>query len=382
METLLRDLRLGWRHLHKNRAFAATALLTLALGIGAAAAMFSVVDAVLLRQLPYRAPDRLVGLTGTFAEHGEVTDWPISQADFADWRRASRAFADMSVVNLDGDLALNLEGVQEPERLSGEVVSASYFPLLGVGAARGRWFLPAEDARPYGDFVVVVSHDLWRRRFGGDPGLLGRSLQLNGKRYRVIGIAPEGFRGLSDKADLWIPSQLPPVPFYLTDRRVRWLAALARLAPGVSLAQAQQDMNGVTATLARQYPEDQGMGVRVTGLRDHWFGDLRRGLLILSLGACVLLAIACINVANLLLARAVAEQRSYAISMALGAARGRLVRQLLTESLLLALLGAALGLLLAQWATPALLALSGFHFQSWLDVSAGGRGGGGGGGGG
>jgi putative ABC transport system permease protein len=371
METLLRDLRLGWRHLLKNRAFAATALLTLALGIGAAAAMFSVVDAVLLRQLPYRDPDRLVVLTGTFAEHGEVTDWPISQADFADWRRASRAFTDMSVVNLDGDLALNLEGVQEPERLSGEVVSAGYFPLLGVGAARGRWFLPAEDARPYGDFVVVVSHDLWRRRFGGDPGLLGRSLQLNGKRYRVIGIAPEGFRGLSDKADLWIPSQLPPVPFYLTDRRVRWLAALARLAPGVSLAQAQQDMNGVTATLARQYPEDQGMGVRVTGLRDHWFGDLRRGLLILSLGACVLLAIACINVANLLLARAVAEQRSYAISMALGAARGRLVRQLLTESLLLALLGAALGLLLAQWATPALLALSGFHFQSWLEVSAG-----------
>jgi predicted permease len=371
METLWRDLRLGLRHLLKNRAFAAAALLTLALGIGAAAAMFSVADAVLLRQLPYRDPDRLVVLTGTFAENGEVSEFSISQLDFADWRRANRSFADMSVVNLEGDLAFNLEGVQEPERLSGELVSASYFPLLGVGAARGRCFLPADDARPYGEFVVVVSHDLWRRRFGSDPALLGRSLQLNGRHYRVIGIAPEGFRGVSDKADLWVPSQLPPVPFYLTDRRVRWLGGLARLAPGVSVAQAQQDLNGITAALAREHAEDRGMGVRVTGLRDHWFGDLRRGLLILSLGACILLAIACINVANLLLARAVAEQRSYAIGMALGAARGRLVRQLLTESLLLSLLGGALGLLLAQWATPALLALSGIHFQSWLEVSAG-----------
>src|SRR3984893_13183233 len=316
METLWRDLRLGLRHLRKNRTFSAAALLTLTLGIGATAAMFAVADAVLVQQLPYRDPAGLVVLTGTYAEGGEVSDWPISQLDFADWRRANRVVADMSVVNLEGDLAFNLEGVQEPERLSGELVSASYFPLLGIKAERGRFFSREEDAKPYADYVVVVAHHLWHRRFGGDPALLGQSLQLNGRRYRVIGIAPRGFRGLSDKVDLWIPSQLPPIPDYLRDRRVRWISVLARLAPGVTVEQAQHDMNGVTAALPRQYPANRGMGVRVSRLRDYWFGDLRQGRLALTAGAAIILLIACVNVANLLLARAVAEQRSHAISMA------------------------------------------------------------------
>jgi putative ABC transport system permease protein len=372
METLRRDLRLGWRHLFRNRGFAATSLLTLALGIGATAAMLSVVDAVLLHGLPYKDSSRLVVLTGTFTEKGEVADWPISQKDFADWRRANRVFDDMSVFNPGGDLALNLEGVQEPERLSGELASWCYFPLLGLAPERGRFFSREEDSKPFTDYVAVLSHDLWERRFGGDPGVLGQALQLNGRRYRVVGIAPPGFRGLDDHADLWIPSQLPPIPEYLDNRLVRWVNVVARLAPGVAIEQAQQQMNAITAALALQYPDtDRGMGVHLTSLRDYWYGDLRRGLLILTMGAGIILTIACVNVANLLLTRAVAEQRGYAISMALGAARGRLVRQLLTESLLLASLGAALGLLLARWATPALLAASGIRFQSWVQVSAG-----------
>jgi len=372
METLWRDLRFGLRHLFKNRGFAAAALLTLTLGIGATAAMFSVVDAVLLKGLPYRDASRLAVITGTFTDKGEVADWPISQMDFADWRRANRVFEDMAVFTPGGDLALNLEGVQEPERLNGELVSASYFTLLGLAAQRGRFFSREEDARPFGDYVTVLSDELWRRRFGADPNVLGRTLRLNGKPYRVVGVGPRGFRGLADRADLWIPSQLPPIPEYLNVRLVRWVSVLARLRPGVTLARAQQDMDGITAALARDYPDmNRGMGARVTSLRDHWFGDLRRGLAILTLGACIILLIACINVANLLLTRAVAEQRSYAISMALGAARGRLVRQLLTESLLLALLGGACGLLLAQWATHALIAASGIRFQSWIHVSAG-----------
>jgi len=371
METLLRDLRLGLRHLFRNRGFAAAALLTLTLGIGATAAMLSVVDAVLIKGLPYARPERLVVLTGTFTDKGEATDWPISQKDFADWRRASRSFADMSVFTPGGDLALNLEGVQEPERLNGELVSASYFRLLGLEPARGRFFTAEQDAKPFSDYVTVIGYDLWRRRFGGDPAVLGQALQLNGRRYLVVGVAPRGFRGLADRADLWIPSQLPPIPEYLDNRLVRWVAVLARLRPGVTLGRAQQEMNGITAALAQQFPtSNRGMGVRVTGLRDYWFGDLRRGLLVVTLGAAIILAIACINVANLLLARAVAEQRAHAIRMALGAARGRLARQLLTENVLLALLGAALGVLAAEWATAALIAASGIRFQSWVHVSA------------
>jgi predicted permease len=372
METLWRDIRVGLRQLLKNRGFAVAAILTLTLGIGATSAMFSVVNAVLLKELPYKDPSRLVVLAGTFEEKGQVASWPISQMDFADWRRENKAFEDMSVFNPDGDLAFNLEGVEHPERVSGELVSASYFPLLGVKPAVGRFFSPEEDAKPFTDYVAVISHALWLRRFGGDPGVVGRSLQLNGRQYRVVGVAPEGFRGLADTADLWVPSQLPPIAEYLQVRRVRWVAVLARLKPGVTVARAQQEMNSITAALARQYPDmDKGMGVQVSSLKDYWFGELRYGLLILTFGALMILVIACINVANLLLARAVAEQRSYAISMALGASRKRLVRQLLTESLLLSLIGATLGLLLSQWATRALVVVSGVQFQSFIHISAG-----------
>jgi len=375
METLWLDLRLDLRHclrqLARRPGFAAAVLLTLAVGLGALGAMFLVVHAVLLAALPYRDADRLVVLTGRFADKGETVDWQISQMDFDDWRRENRIFTDLSVWNPGGDLAYNLVGGAVPERLNGELVSASYFPLLGKPPSLGRFFTLEEDTQPFTHYVVVLGHDLWRRRFGGDPGVVGRRLDLNGTPYRVVGIGPPGFRGLTDKADLWVPSRLPPMKEYLQIRRVRWLAAVGRLQPGVTIAQAQAEMDRRTAALARQYPDmNQGIGVRVTALRDHWFGGLRRGLLLLTLGAGVLLLLACINVANLLLTRAVAEERAHAIRLALGANRQRLIRQLLTESLQLSLLGAALGLLVAAGATPALLAASGVVFPGFVRVAA------------
>jgi predicted permease len=378
METFLRDLRIGLRQLAKRPGFAAAAILTLALGIGATAAMFTVVDALLLNELPYRDPSRIVVLSGTFTEKGEAKDWPISQVDFEDWRRQNAVFEEMSVYT-PGDFALNLgEGgedggeARDAERLSGELVSWSYFPLLGVKPAVGRFFSREEDSKPMQDYVAVLGHDLWQRRFGGDPSIVGRTVPLNGRPYLVLGVGPRGFHGLSDKADIWVPSQVPPRPFYLTARRLRWLQVVARLKPGVTVEQAQADMTRIAKALEREYPEpNEGIGVKVAGLRDHWFGSLRFGLLALTAGACILLIIACINVANLLLTRAIAEQRANAIRMSLGADRGRLLRELLTQSLLLSLIGAALGLVLAQWATPALLAASGMHFQSFVDVSAG-----------
>ncbi len=373
MENLWRDLRLGLRHLGRRPGFATAAILTLALGIGATAAMFTVVDALLLDELPYRDASRLVVLTGTFEEKGEVQDWPISQMDFDDWRRQNSVFEEMSVYS-PGDFALNLEGEgeQDAQRLNGELVSWTYFPLLGIEPAVGRFFTREEDSKPMEDYVAVLSHHLWQSRFGGDPSVVGRQVRINGRPYLVLGVAPRGFRGVTDTADVWVPSQVPPKPFYLTSRRLRWLEVLARLKPGVSVGQAQAEMTRIAGVLEREYPDlNTGIGARVTGLRDHWFGAMKFGLLVLTAGACILLVIACINVANLLLTQAIAEQRSHAIRMALGADRGRLLRELLSQSLLLSLIGAALGLLLASWSTPALLAVSGVELQSFVDVSPG-----------
>ncbi len=370
METLWQDLRLALRQLAVEKGFSAAALLTLTLGIGAAATLSVVGDAVLLAALPYRAPEELVILQGSSRDEGtgEAVTWPVSQMDFADWRARSTAFAELSVW---GGLAFNLEQGDRSLRLAAELVNDSYFRLLGVEPAAGRFFLPEEDARPLEQFVVVLGHDLWQSSFGADPAVLTRKLQLNGRSYQVVGVAPRGFRGLSDKADLWVPSMLPPIPDYVTQRSFRWAAGVGRLAPGVSLRQAAVQLDGITAALARELPDtNAGLGATVTPLADLWFGGLRRGLLVLGVGAGILLLIACINVASLLLARSAARQRAWSIRVALGASRGRLVRQLLTESLLLALLGAAGGLLVAQWAAGALLAASGTELPSFVEVGA------------
>ncbi|HSF41046.1 MAG TPA: ABC transporter permease [Thermoanaerobaculia bacterium] len=369
MQTFWQDLRLGLRQLASERGFAIAAILTLTLGIGAAATIFTVVNSVLLKALPYREPAQLVILQGSFEDKGEkVTPWPLAQTDIVDWRERNTVFSEVSVW---GSLAFNLEQGQDSRRLSGELVNASYFSMLGLEPALGRFFTPEEDANPLERFVTVLGYDLWRNAFGGDPGIIGRQLQISGRSYEVVGVGPQGFRGLSDLADLWVPSMLPPLPAYVTSRNIRWVTGAARLKPGVTVEQAQEQMNGVTAALSQELPDsNQGLGAVVVPLEDFWFGKLRNGMVLLSVGACILLLIACINVASLLLTKAVAKRRAWAIRVALGASRGRLVRQLLTESVLLSLLGAAAGLLLAQWAARSLIAVSGQQFPSFIEVKA------------
>lgn len=368
MEGLWQDLRYAMRQLLAEKGFAAAAILTFALGIGATAAMFTVVNAVLLSALPYREPGRLVMLQGTFEEDGEVKPWSVSQRDFADWRAQSKSFSSISIW---GNLAFNLEQGDQSRRLEGELVNHDYLSMLGLEPALGRFFVAEEDSRPLERYVVVLGHDLWRTTFGADRGILGRKLPMNGKLYEVVGVGPRDFHGLSDKADLWVPSMLPPVRPWLEVRGRRWAAGAARLAPGVTVEQAERELAGITRILAEENPaSNQGIGAQVTPFTDYWFGKLRVGLLILTVGAGILLLIACINVASLLLTRAAARQRVVALQVALGASRSRLARQLLTESMLLAILGAVLGLLLSQWATRALIAGSGLTLPSFVEIGA------------
>jgi len=369
METLWQDLRIGLRQLLADKGFSIAAILTLALGIGAAATILTVVNSVLLKELPYSDPARVVILQGSLKDKGEASNWPVSQLDFADWRQRSTVFSDMSIF---GNFAYNLQQGQQSRRLEGELVNSGYFSLLGLKPALGRFFTAEEDAKPMEQYVVVLGYNLWRSTFGADPGVLGRKLQLNGLSYQIIGVGPRGFRGLSDLADLWVPSMLPPIKMFLTNRSLRWVSGAARLKPGVTVRQAQEEMRRVTAGLAQEFPDtNKGLGASVMPLKEFWFGKLRAGLLVLTIGACILLLIACINVASLLLTRAAAKQRAWAIRLALGASRPRLIRQLLTESILLSLIGAAAGLLLAQWTTRALIAVSGAQFPSFVHVSTG-----------
>lgn len=368
MGSIWRDLRYGARQLMQDKSFSVAAILTLALGIGATVTIFTVVNAVLLQRVPYRSQERLVILQGKVSDKGLTQLVSISQTDMADWRERSTVFSGMSVW---GNLAFNLEQGEKSQRLSAELVNQNYLSLLGLKPALGRFFDPEEDARPLERYVVVLGYDLWRNSFGADPAVLGRMLRFNGMSYQVVGVGPQGFRGLSDQADLWVPSMLPPVRTFLTMRSLRWATGVARLKPGVSLRQAQEQMSSITAALDKEMPDtNQELRATVTPVKDFLLGSMRGGLLILTVGASLLLLIACINVANLLLTRAAARQRAWSIRVALGASRRRLIDQLLTESILLSLCGAAAGFLLAQWATRTLIAVSGIRFPSFVHIGA------------
>jgi putative ABC transport system permease protein len=340
--------------LAQKPGFAAAAVLALALGIGANSAIFSVVNAVLLRSLPYEEPNQLLIVQSTRRQDSGRSG-SSSYPDFADLKSQNQVFDDMAAFRSKG---LTLTGAGEPERLEGARVSASFFPLLGVKTSLGRTFLPEED-KPKAERVVVISHGLWQRRFGGDANITGQSLTLDAQSYTVVGVLAAGFDFPIEieKADVWSPLALDGQ--LLEQRGAHFLKVIARLKPGVSPQTAQAEITTIATSLEQQYPEDDtDRIVTLYSLYDHLVGGIRPALLVLLGAVGFVLLIACSNVANLLLARAAARQKEIAIRMALGASRGRIVRQLITESLILAFIGGGAGLLLALWGVESLIALS------------------------
>jgi len=342
MENLLQDARYSIRMLRKNPGFTVVAVIALALGIGANSAIFSVVNAVLLRPLPFKDPAGLVRIWGKIEKAGIPKNW-ISQPELLDLKEQSQAFEGIAAYESGG---ANLTGSGEPLRVNMASVNASLFPILGIQASLGRTFLDEED-QPGKDKVVLVGNALWRSRFGGDPALVGKTLGLSGTSYSVIGIMPAGFQ-FPDQDELWVPLAIDIAN--LEDRGSHGLEVVARLKPGVTPPQAQTDLANIAAALEQRFPNNyanSGWGLYPVSMLDELVGNIRPALYILLGAVGFVLLIACANVANLLLARATAREKEVAIRAAMGARRGRLIQQLLTESVILAAIGSALGLGLA-----------------------------------
>ncbi|HVE72499.1 MAG TPA: ABC transporter permease [Thermoanaerobaculia bacterium] len=363
MTTLLQDIRYGISAMMKKRGFTVVTLTALALGIGANTAIFSVVDSVLLRPLPYRDAEQLVRLYD--AKPPELAQFPVSPGNFVHWREHTRSFAQVAAYYAGAPLVL--AGGAQPERLEGVRVSANVFPLLGVQPALGRAFSAEEEERGR-DTVVLLSDALWRRRFGADPNVVGRTVTMSDRVHTIVGVMPPGFGFPTETTAVWVP-----LGFEAEDRTKHgshYLTVLARLRPGTTMGQAQAEMDAVASALARQFPDSNGgWSVRVVGWQDDLVGSMRRPLLILTGAVFFVLLIACVNVTNLLLARASTRSREVAVRMALGASRGRIVPQLLTESILLSLAGGILGLLLAVFGIRALSVLAASVLPAVDDVA-------------
>ena len=357
IETLLQDIRFALRMLHKSSGFTAAAVLTLALGIGATTALFSVVNGVLLNPLPYPDPDQVVIASNTSPTLPET--W-ISYPDFLDWVRDNHSFS--SLAAYESLVSLNLLGQGEPERVSATEISSAFFLTLGVTPVLGRNLSPAED-QLNGPPAVILSGGFWKTKLGGSPDIVGKAINLDGTDYTVVGVLPENFYFCCENisfrlSDVYVPIGADRNP-WMRDRKFHpGIYAIGRLKPGVALAQARADMDGMARSLAVAYPDtDKDQDIRVTPLKQVMVRDIRPFLLVLLAAVGFVLLIACVNVANLLLTRSTGRFREFAIRAALGASHGRIIRQLLTESVLLAMTGGALGLLLASWGTRAALSV-------------------------
>jgi predicted permease len=360
MAGFLQDLRYALRQLRKSPGFTAVAVITLALGIGANTAIFSVVDAVLLQPLPYQKPDRLVAVKPT--EPGRRDDVGVSYPAFLDWRSQNHVFAGLSAFRTDD---FTLTGRGEPAHLTGAVVSANLFSVLGVAPIEGRDFFATEDQPSSNAMPVILSNALWRDRFGSDPHILGESVTLSGQVFTVVGVMPSRFQFpvQGSAVDFWTTIALdsrwtngnPPMT---AQRGVSYLGAMARLRPQVSLQEAQAEMSTIQDSLNRQYPEYLPKGIALIPEIEAVVGDGRSGLLMLFAAVGLVLLIACANISNLFLAKASARQKEISVRRALGATRWDLVRPLLSESMLIASAGAAAGLVVAIWAVPLLAKLS------------------------
>jgi len=362
-ESIRQDVRYALRTLRRAPAFTTVALLALTLGIAGNTAIFSLVDAVRIRALPYAQPEQLVVLWGnvmrtTLERRG------ASYPDFIDWRAQSHTLEGLAAQD---ETMMTLSGVGDAKRIHVETVSAAYFPLLRVTAAAGRTFTPDEDAVPEKSPVAVLSDGFWRREFGGDPQVVGRTISLDARSFTITGVMPAGFRGLSDRADVWIPFVMSDSAAALNERGNRGFQVLARLRPGVTMAAAQTELDTICRRLEQAYPDtNEKRGVEVSPLDVELVGNFRPALRLLMAAVAFVLLIACANVANLLLARSEARQREIAVRTAIGAGWSRLLRQMLTESAVLTAIAAVAGLVLAELALTGLVRIAPISFPSFV----------------